>query len=83
MRKRSGELIEVATVKRVIFEKGRQVRDALLSLSDRLAGILAPVNDQSKVHEILTKEIHQALEGLTGNKNGESDDPDDGLKGTA
>ena len=65
VRKRSGELIEVSTVEKMMFEKGRQVRDALLSLSDRLAGILAPVTDQAKVHEILTKEIHQALEGLT------------------
>lgn len=69
VRKRAGELIEVATVEKVMFEKGRQTRDALLSLADRLAGILAPVTDQAKMHEILLKEIHQALEALTGNRN--------------
>lgn len=66
VQKRAGELIEVATVEKAMFEKGRQVRDALQSLADRLAGILAPINDQAKVHEVLSKEIHQALEGLTG-----------------
>ena len=69
VRKRAGELIEVATVEATVFEKGRQTRDALLSLADRLAGILAPVTDQAKVHEILLREIHQALEALTGNRN--------------
>ncbi|MBI4001578.1 MAG: hypothetical protein HY348_07325 [Nitrospira defluvii] len=61
----SKELIEVATVEKVVFEKGRQTRDALLSLADRLAGILAPETDQAKVHTILAKEVHQALEALT------------------
>lgn len=69
VRKRAGELIEVSTVEKTVFEKGRQTRDALLSLADRLAGILAPITDQAKVHEILLKEIHQALEALTGNRN--------------
>lgn len=62
---RSKELIEVATVEKVTFEKGRQIRDSLQSLADRLAGILAPETDQAKVHATLTKEIHQALEALT------------------
>jgi hypothetical protein len=66
VQKRAGELIEVATVEKAMFEKGRQVRDALQSLADRLAGILAPISDQAKVHEVMSKEIHQALEGLTG-----------------
>ncbi len=76
VRKRAGELIEVATVEATVFEKGRQTRDALLSLADRLAGILAPITDQSKVHEILLKEIHQALEALTGNRNKKSENPE-------
>ena len=64
VRKRSGELIEVELVEKVLFNRTRQTRDALLSLADRLAGILAPITDQAKVHELLTAEIHQALEGL-------------------
>lgn len=76
VRKRAGELIEVATVEATVFEKGRQTRDALLSLADRLAGILAPITDQAKVHELLLKEIHQALEALTGNRNKKSESPE-------
>lgn len=83
VRRRAGELIEVATVEKVMFEKGRQTRDALLSLADRLAGILAPIADQAKVHEILLKEIHQALEALTGNRNKKSDDGGNEPKGNA
>ena len=64
VRQRSGELIEVAVVERTLFNRTRQTRDALLSLADRLAGILAPITDQTKVHELLTNEIHQALESL-------------------
>lgn len=64
VRKRSGELIEVEVVERTLFNRTRQTRDALLSLADRLAGILAPITDQTKVHELLTAEIHQALEVL-------------------
>lgn len=64
VRQRSGELIEVAVVERTLFNRTRQTRDALLSLADRLAGILAPITDQTKVHELLTHEIHQALESL-------------------
>lgn len=65
LRVRAKELIEVVTVEKVVFEKGRQTRDALLSLPDRLAGILAAETDRAKVHATLTKEIHQALEALT------------------
>jgi phage terminase Nu1 subunit (DNA packaging protein) len=65
LRVRSGELLELAVLEKTMFEKGRQIRDALQSLADRLAGILAPETDQAKVHAILTKEVHQALEGLT------------------
>ena len=64
VRKRSGELIEVELVERTLFNRSRQTRDALLSLADRMAGILAPITDQTKVHELLTAEIHQALEAL-------------------
>jgi hypothetical protein len=65
VRQRSGELIEVAVVEKTLFNRSRQTRDALLSLADRLAGILAPITDQTKVHELLTAEMHQALEALT------------------
>ena len=65
VRKMASELIEVEKVKQIVFEQSRQVRDAIQSIPDRLAGIVAAEMDQAKVHAILTKELHQALEGLT------------------
>ena len=41
LRQRAGELVEVAAMNTVLFERNRQVRDAILSTPDRLAGILA------------------------------------------
>lgn len=62
---RSKELIEVSTVEKVVFEKGRQIRDALQSIPDRIAGIVSAEGDQIKNHATLSREIHQALEALT------------------
>lgn len=64
LRVRGLELIEVSTVRQRTFELARSVRDALLNVPDRLAGPLAAEGDQSKVHAVLTKELHQALEAL-------------------
>ena len=62
---RSKELIEVATVEKVVFEKARQIRDALQSIPDRIAGIVSAEGDQAKNHATLSREIQQALEALT------------------
>ncbi len=64
-RVRGKELIEVATVKQIMFERGRQVCDAVLSTPDRLTGMLAAEHDQTKINSQLTRELHQALEALT------------------
>lgn len=64
LRVRGLELIEVAVVRQRTFEIGRNVRDALLNVPDRLSGPLAAETDQSKVHALLVKELHQALEAL-------------------
>ena len=68
LRQRAGELVEVAKAKQLYFERGRQIRDSILSIPDRLAGIIAAEMDQSKVHALLTKELHQALEALTADR---------------
>jgi hypothetical protein len=46
------------------FRAVRQVRDAMLNIPPRVSGILAAERDQARVFEIITKEIHQALEEL-------------------
>ncbi len=61
---RTGELIETCKVEREAFHVARVVRDAMLSLPDRLAGIVTAETDQAKNHALLTKEILAALKGL-------------------
>jgi hypothetical protein len=60
-----GELIAVDEVKQAAFNKARIVRDNLLNIPDRVANLLASVDDASKIHELLSQEIRNSLEGLT------------------
>ena len=64
LRVRQGELTEVAKVQRQAFAVGRQVRDALQAVPDRVAGIVSAEMDQARCHATLSKEIRQALEAL-------------------
>jgi hypothetical protein len=67
-----GALVEREVVNREAFNLGRQIRDALLAVPDRLAGILVSQvrsepddhKAQHVVHEMLTKEFRQALEAV-------------------
>ena len=61
---RMGSLVDKDKVERMAFRLARLVRDTLLNLPDRLAGILASETDQHKIHATLTKELRQALEEL-------------------
>lgn len=60
-----GELVSVDEVKQAAFNKARIVRDNLLNIPDRVANLLASVDDASKIHELLSQEIRNSLEGLT------------------
>jgi len=60
-----GELIAVDEVKQAAFNKARIVRDNLLNIPDRVANLLASVDNASKIHELLSQEIRNSLEGLT------------------
>lgn len=64
LEQREGKLVEADVVQRESFKAARQVRDALLNLPDRVAGVLAAETNQFKVHQLLTKEIRRALEDL-------------------
>ncbi len=58
------QLVRKADVEREAFRVGRLVRDAILNVPSRLAGILASESDQRKVHDLLDRELCQALEAL-------------------
>lgn len=57
-------LVRKDEVEETAFHAGRLVRDTLLNIPSRLAGILAAEGDQQKVHDLLEQEIRQALESL-------------------
>lgn len=61
---RVGTLVEAEKVQAEAFRMARLVRDAVLNVPSRLAGILAAESDQRKVHDLLEKELRQALESL-------------------
>jgi transcriptional regulator with XRE-family HTH domain len=60
-----GAVVEKAQVEKDAFRIARIIRDTLLRLPDRLAGILASESDQNKIHALLTKELRQVLEALS------------------
>lgn len=68
---RIGKLVEKEQVDALAFSVARLVRDAMLNIPSRIAGILAAESDQRKVHDLLEKELRQALEALvTGDTGG-------------
>ena len=62
----AGKYVDADEIKVAAFNRARVVRDSLLNIPDRLAGILAAEGDAQKVHAMLATEIRQALEELTG-----------------
>lgn len=59
-----GKLLEAKQVELQVFEAYRLVRDALLTVPDRIAPKLAGDTDAASVHRIMTAEIRQALNEL-------------------
>jgi hypothetical protein len=64
-----GALVPAKDVTTAAFEKARTVRDQLLNIPSRVSPILAAETNAAKVHEILDKEIRQALEVLSAGLN--------------
>ena len=57
-----GQLIEREQVDKVIFERARQFRDGLITLSRRIAPDLASINDVKQIEAMLNKEHRLILE---------------------
>lgn len=60
----TGTLVSVEEVRLQAFTTARHLREALLSLPDRLAPVLAAMNDPAEIHRTLVTELRQALKGL-------------------
>lgn len=58
------ELVPTADVKRQAFALGRQIRDNVMGIPDRVAPLLAAAKDSREVHRLLTDELRTALRVL-------------------
>lgn len=56
---RSGKLVDAAEVKVRAFKMARSARDALMTLPDRMAPILASSTDVVEVHRLMTEDIER------------------------
>lgn len=59
-----GKLVRVDDVRKMGFEAARITRDALLNIPNRIADELASLKTRDEVHELLTKELFEALSSL-------------------
>jgi hypothetical protein len=64
---KTGKLVDAASVKESAFSLGRRIRDSMLNIPDRIASMLAAETDETKIRELLTGEIRNALEELSKN----------------
>ena len=58
------ELVPTADVKREAFTLGRQIRDNVMGIPDRVAPLLAAAQDSREVHRLLSDELRTALRTL-------------------
>ena len=58
-----GSLVDADDVAKEAFNAGRQIRDSITNLSDRLAPLLAVESDPDKVYKIISDEVRKVLEG--------------------
>lgn len=57
-----GQMVEKSQVEKIIFERARQFRDGLSTLSMRLSPQLASLDDVSEIQALLNKEHRMILE---------------------
>jgi len=60
----AGNLVQVEIQRKNLFEVGREVKNNLETIPDRVAGVLAGETDKGKCYTILAAEIRAALENL-------------------
>ena len=64
--KRTGALVSAEEVKTAAFNTARKARDLLLALPDRLAPVLAGLDDPLECHRVMTEEIRRVCDELSG-----------------
>lgn len=69
-KERTGEMIDVATVRKTAQELGQALRDSVMGVPNRIAGMLAATTDASEVTRLLEDELRLALRVLEAGANG-------------
>lgn len=59
------EYVEKSQVEKLIFERGRQFRDGMMSLSRRLAPELAGLDGMKEIESVLDREFRLLLENFS------------------
>ena len=59
------DLVPTADVKRMASTLGRQIRDNILAIPNRVAPLLAAARDSAEVHRLLSEELSTALRVLS------------------
>lgn len=65
LKERKGELVSKEEVYKQLFAFGQQIRAALMAIPDRIIDNLLASKQRADAHNLLTGEIHSALENLT------------------
>ena len=61
---REGQLVDAGEMTKVVFERGRRVRDLLMGLPVRIAADLAAEDDPARVSILLEQALVESLTGL-------------------
>jgi len=69
LKEATGELVPIAEVKKNLFTYGVEIKNALLSIPDRIIDNLLASDSRSEAHTLLTVAINKALVSLTDIEN--------------
>lgn len=64
---KSGKLIDAEEARRLVFVASRKTRDMLLTIADRLAPVVAGLDDQFACHAAISEEVRRVCEELAAN----------------
>jgi len=61
---RTGELLDAAEVRRVVFSRARRARDLMLTIPARLAPVVAGITDAKECYRLLEAEVRRVCDEL-------------------
>lgn len=65
LQKKKGQLVEKDKVNKELFEAGKEIRETLLTIPDRIVDDMLAADNRNEAHTLLYKEIEMSLEKLS------------------